>query len=135
MQNPSLFHMATTHADHAYVGTSLIAAGVLPNFFHLFNSATLQAIYFALLIPPAALHCYVWAKKYFAPVVKSKILVPVIEKVLVPAIVKTIVPVVEKVLIPVIVKVIPPIEKTVVSRITQFFRKDVRYEKPPTRNP
>lgn len=64
----SVFDVAAAKGDHVYVGTSLILAGIIPS---LFSSTTLQAVYFALLIPPAAYHCYLWAKKAVWPAVRG----------------------------------------------------------------
>jgi hypothetical protein len=63
-----LFDFAATKGDHVYIGTSLILAGIVPTFF---SSATLQTVYFALLIPPAGYHCYSWARKVIWPTVKK----------------------------------------------------------------
>lgn len=50
---------------------ALIAAGFVPNVVNqVFTLSTLQIVYFALLIPPAAYHCYVWARKTFWPTIK-----------------------------------------------------------------
>ena len=58
-----------SRGDSGYVGGTLIAVGFIP--LGLFTSDTLSAIYFLLLIPPAAYHCYLWSRKTVYPVVKS----------------------------------------------------------------
>lgn len=55
--------------DHAVVGSGLILAGFVP--ISLFTSENLQILYFALLIPPAAYHCYLWGRKAVYPMLKK----------------------------------------------------------------
>lgn len=64
----NILDTVTQRGDKAYVGTGLIVAGFVPNFF---SSSTLSAIYFALLIPPAAYHCYLWARKTIYPMIRN----------------------------------------------------------------
>ena len=52
------------HPDRPAVGIGLVLAGFVP---FSFDSAHLSAVYFALLIPPAAFHCYAWVHKAVIP--------------------------------------------------------------------
>ena len=55
------------------VGTTLLAAGFVPTFEPTwFDASHLQALYFMLLIPPAAYHCYGWFKQVIWPKISTK---------------------------------------------------------------
>lgn len=58
-----------TRGDHAWVSGILLGAGLIP-FTNDFNSL-LQMVYFLVLIPPAAYHCYLWFTKTAYPIVSS----------------------------------------------------------------
>ena len=64
----NIMTIVNTKGDHAYVGASLLIAGVLP--MGMFSNF-LQTVYFMLLIPPAAYHCYLWGRKAVYPVIKK----------------------------------------------------------------
>lgn len=65
----SVADTVANHAEKPAVGITLIAAGVAPMtiFPPWFNSSFIGAIYFSLLIPPAAYHLYSFFKKIFCP--------------------------------------------------------------------
>lgn len=54
------------NADKPSVGAGLLLAGFIPQF-SWFDSSHLSTLYFALLIPPTAFHCYTWFKKSILP--------------------------------------------------------------------
>lgn len=57
------------YSGHPAVSGGLVAAGLLP---FTFNSQTLSAVYWALLIPPAAYHLYVFVNDTLLPLLKKK---------------------------------------------------------------
>lgn len=59
----------THYSGHPYVSGGLVAAGLLP---FTFNSQTLSTVYWALLIPPAAYHCWVFIHDTILPLFKKK---------------------------------------------------------------
>lgn len=58
----------TDKLDHPSAGGVLILAGLLPT---ILSTNFLSAVYFALLIPPAAYHCYVQVRTNIWPAIKS----------------------------------------------------------------
>jgi len=61
--------MTVHYSGHPIATAGLVTAGLLP---FTFNSQTLSAVYFALLIPPAAYHCWSFIHDTLLPLLKKK---------------------------------------------------------------
>lgn len=64
--NKAVIDYVNVHAGSSVTGAALIGAGL---FGAVFTLEHLQFLYFSVLIPPAAYHCYAWFKtRMMAPV-------------------------------------------------------------------